>query len=296
MSTTPDYGIPYIAASQAQPEITHNEAITLLQALLNGVISRGLDTPPVSPDPGDAYIIGSSPTGAWAGRENGIAVYFGTAWLIIPGNDSDGDPIAMGARQEGMSIWVRDEGLFCVWRAVGSPLAYEWTTLPLGNANTVGYDNSSSGLSATDVQAALDEVADELDSETTALQEAVDEVAAVRAGQAPIVEVGTALTLSVAHNARVIYFTSGDPITVTLPEIATEALPLGFVCTLIRMGDGDVTIVTEGTDEYVAVPVGSPPAPGDMLVHKAAAAVVTLLALIGSPPAQQTWHVEGRLG
>lgn len=159
MSTTPDYGIPYIAASQAQPEITHNQAITLIQALLNGVISRGVNSPPGTPDAGDAYIIGGSPTGAWAGRQNCIAVYFGTSWLIIPGNDSNGDPIAMGARQEGMSIWVRDEARFCVWRPVGSPEPYTWTALPLGQADTVGYDPGSTGLSATDVQAAIDELA-----------------------------------------------------------------------------------------------------------------------------------------
>jgi len=137
VTTTPDLGIPYIAASQAQPEITHNEAISLLQALSNGVISRGLNAPPVtspptSPAEGDAYIVGTSPTDDWAGRANCIAVYFGTAWLFLPGDDDNGDPITMGARQEGLRVWVRDEDELYVWTQAGSPPALTWTPLAAG--------------------------------------------------------------------------------------------------------------------------------------------------------------------
>lgn len=115
MTTSPDLGLPFIDVQQAQPEVTHNEALLLLQAVTNGAIDRGINAPPGSPTIGDIYIIGSAPTGAWAGRANCITIYSGTAWDFIPGEDSSGTPITMGARQEGMRIWVRDENTMYVW-------------------------------------------------------------------------------------------------------------------------------------------------------------------------------------
>jgi len=64
MSTSPNIGLPFLAAQQLQPEITHNEAILLLQLMQVGVISSGSNTAPGSPTDGDSYIVGSSPTGA----------------------------------------------------------------------------------------------------------------------------------------------------------------------------------------------------------------------------------------
>lgn len=115
MTTSPDLGIPFIDQQQAQPEVTHNEALLLLQALTNGVIDRAVDTPAVGPTIGDSYIIGAAPTGAWAGRANCVTIWSGTAWDFIPGENSSGTPITMGARQEGMRVWVRDEDALYIW-------------------------------------------------------------------------------------------------------------------------------------------------------------------------------------
>jgi hypothetical protein len=115
MTTSADLGIPFIDAGQGQPEVTHNEALLLLQAVTNGVIDRGVNDPPGSPTIGDSYIIGAAPTGAWAGRANCVTIWSGTAWDFIPGEDSAGTPITMGARQEGMRVWVRDENTLYLW-------------------------------------------------------------------------------------------------------------------------------------------------------------------------------------
>lgn len=115
MSTSPDLGVPFISGGQAQPEVTHNEAVLLLQVMQSGVIDRAVNTPAVGPTIGDAYIVGAAPTGAWAGRANTIAVWNGSAWRFIPGQDDAGTPITMGARQEGMRIWVRDENALYAW-------------------------------------------------------------------------------------------------------------------------------------------------------------------------------------
>lgn len=49
------------------------------------VIDRDLDAPPGSPADGDSYIIGSTPSGAWAGHARKIARWSGVlgAWQII---------------------------------------------------------------------------------------------------------------------------------------------------------------------------------------------------------------------
>lgn len=113
MSTTPDFGMPLVAAQQQQPEVTHNEAITFFSAMMNGAIDIGLNSPPGgSPGPvvGDCHIVGTSPTGAWAGKANKIAIYTTGGWRFIPDVDSAGTNIAIGARHKGMTIWVRDDG------------------------------------------------------------------------------------------------------------------------------------------------------------------------------------------
>lgn len=115
MTTSPDYGVPLIAAQQNQPEITHNEALLLLQGVWGGVLGAGLNTPPGSPADGDAYIVGPSPTGAWAGRANRIAVRVGGAWRFLPGNAPDGSPLTIGARQEGLTVFDRSADQFRSW-------------------------------------------------------------------------------------------------------------------------------------------------------------------------------------
>lgn len=110
MSTTPDFGLPLIASQQATPEVTHNEALYLLQVMLNGVISFGGNTPPGSPTVGDSYIVGSAPTGAWNGKANKLAIYTAGGWRFLPGADSNGTNIAIGARHKGLHVWVRNDG------------------------------------------------------------------------------------------------------------------------------------------------------------------------------------------
>lgn len=44
------------------------------------VQSLGANTPPASPTPGDLYVVGTSPTGAWAGQAKNIASWTGSVW------------------------------------------------------------------------------------------------------------------------------------------------------------------------------------------------------------------------
>lgn len=102
MTNTTHLGITLVEQSQAQKEVTVNQAITRIDAILNtGAKSRGSNTPPGSPANGDVHIVGSSPTSDWTGWANFIA-YFDQTWkFIIP--------------KEGVTLWVNDEDTIYVY-------------------------------------------------------------------------------------------------------------------------------------------------------------------------------------
>ena len=114
MTTSPLVGLPWIASQQDQPEVSHNEALLLLQALLFGVLGSQ-NAPPGGPAAGQAYIVGSAGSGAWNGHSNQIAIYSGTAWAFLPGYTTAGAIIPMGATHEGMRVWRRDLDCAVVW-------------------------------------------------------------------------------------------------------------------------------------------------------------------------------------
>lgn len=119
MTTSPVLGLPYIAASQSQPEVTHNAALNLLQSLTYGVKDKDLAAPPGSPAEGDTYIVGAAATGAWTGRTNSIAGFFGGSWFFLPDRDDTGTIIAMGPNQAGMRTYVKDEQFLYIWNGSG---------------------------------------------------------------------------------------------------------------------------------------------------------------------------------
>ena len=80
--------IPYIAASQAQKHVTHNEAMTLLDTLVQAsVIDKDLTTPPMSPAEGDCYIVAATGTGDWTGWDNLIARFIDGEWPLFGAPD-----------------------------------------------------------------------------------------------------------------------------------------------------------------------------------------------------------------
>ncbi len=96
MTTTNNLGITLVEQSQAQKEVTVNEAISSLEALQNrGVEALNLATPPASPLAGDAYIVANGGADDWAGHDGKIA-YFNSSWKFISPN-------------EGMLAWVNAE-------------------------------------------------------------------------------------------------------------------------------------------------------------------------------------------
>ena len=132
MDNSAKFGFPYLTG-EAQAEVLHNEFIQMAQALLQGVEDKDLSAPPGLPADGDSYIVGPAPTGLWSGRANSIAIYDGlaAAWIFVPGEDDAGAPIAMGAAQAGLRVYVKDEGLGrgwsgATWAVDAAGLQAEW--------------------------------------------------------------------------------------------------------------------------------------------------------------------------
>ncbi len=104
MDQTPNLKLPYIAPSQAQKHVTHNEAIRALDALVQlSVVRQGATEPPVEPQAGDRYIVGTAATGLWSGKDNQLAVWQDVGWaFFVP--------------QVGWQAWVIEEHKLIVFR------------------------------------------------------------------------------------------------------------------------------------------------------------------------------------
>ena len=95
---TARFDLPLLAVSQAQKEVTHNEALVRIDALLHAVVESVLSTPPVleEADIGKCWLIGAQATGEWVGRSNQLAIWIGSDWRY-------------SKAIEGMKLRLRDE-------------------------------------------------------------------------------------------------------------------------------------------------------------------------------------------
>jgi hypothetical protein len=84
MTTTQYLGLPFIEGSQAQKHVTHNEALRILDAVVQ-IAVRDADriAPPASPGEGDRHIVALGATGAWAGHAKAIALYEDGGWRFL---------------------------------------------------------------------------------------------------------------------------------------------------------------------------------------------------------------------
>lgn len=81
---TPNLALPLLASGQAQKEITHNEALCLIDAMLGGVIeTASLSAPPASASPGAVWLVASDPSGAWSGQAGQLAIATEGGWRFV---------------------------------------------------------------------------------------------------------------------------------------------------------------------------------------------------------------------
>ncbi|MCK0097038.1 DUF2793 domain-containing protein [Yoonia sp. F2084L] len=93
---TPNLSLPFIMPAQAQKHVTHNEAIELLDMIVQLTLeSIAANVPPGAPMEGQAWALGTSPSGDWSGQGGQIATWRGGGWLFV-------------ALREGWMAWVKD--------------------------------------------------------------------------------------------------------------------------------------------------------------------------------------------
>src|SRR5690606_7205889 len=100
---TPNLDLPYIMPAQAQKHVTHNEALDLIDTLLQcAVADRDLSEPPEEAQEGERYIVAADASGTWAGREGTIALRREGGWRFL-------------TPRIGWRAWVVDEAVLVFW-------------------------------------------------------------------------------------------------------------------------------------------------------------------------------------
>ena len=102
---TSRFALPYLFSGQAQKEMTHNEALIAIDALLHPIVEETLNTPPAllnTVDAGKCWHIGNAPSGLWQNRARQIANWSGSSWrFVIP--------------QRGMKVFNRATGVYNIF-------------------------------------------------------------------------------------------------------------------------------------------------------------------------------------
>lgn len=140
------FALPLLHVAQAQKELTHNEALAIIDMLLHPMAeSVTASTPPGGPTVGQCWIVASGGTGAWAGKDGALACFTAGGWrYVFP--------------RKGMRVGVADEQSVHIYGATG------WTIDPLrsgglylGDAKVVGVQQpaiaGASGGTTIDVEA-----------------------------------------------------------------------------------------------------------------------------------------------
>ena len=123
--TSPILTLDLLTEGQANGDLTFNEAIRVLEALLhNRIADRDLTAPPTLAGTGLAYIIAAGGSGAWSGHDLKVAIDLGDSWAII-------------TPPTGALYWIADEAALFYWN--GSA----WTSAGGGETNTAS--NSGTG-------------------------------------------------------------------------------------------------------------------------------------------------------
>ena len=81
---SPILSLPLILPAQAQKHVTHNEALRLLDVMVQlAVLNRNLSAAPALPAIGDRHIVATAAVGAWAGKVGKIALFTVTGWQFF---------------------------------------------------------------------------------------------------------------------------------------------------------------------------------------------------------------------
>lgn len=84
MTQTARLGVSFLQAAQIQKEVTVNDGLEIFDLALSAAVDGFLtNSPPTGPAVGECHVIGSTPTGDWAGHAFALAGYTGGGWRFI---------------------------------------------------------------------------------------------------------------------------------------------------------------------------------------------------------------------
>ena len=100
-------GLPLLQTGQAQKELSHNEALILLDFAVQPMVEAvGVNTPPSAPSAGACWVVGTAPSGAWTGHRDALAGWTEGGWRFL-------------AAREGMAAWSRADGAIACFSGGG---------------------------------------------------------------------------------------------------------------------------------------------------------------------------------
>lgn len=106
--------LPMLIPGQGQKDVTHNEALALLDMIVQpSVVSASQITPSEVAALGDCWLVPAGATDDWANRDGSIACWTDGGWRYAEPSD-------------GWTLWVVDEGVGL--RRRGSEWQYEHAT------------------------------------------------------------------------------------------------------------------------------------------------------------------------
>jgi hypothetical protein len=146
MMTSDRMKLPFLAVAQAQKGTTHNEALALLDIAVQPVVQAiAPATAPPAPVVGQCWVVGTAPTGEWAGQAGALAGWSAGGWRFV-------------APFEGMTVWSIADGL-CARRSGSTWIVGEVaaTRILVGGQQVVGARQASiaapSGGTVVDAEA-----------------------------------------------------------------------------------------------------------------------------------------------
>jgi len=133
MTSTAHLGLPYIDAAQSQKHVTHNQALQVLDTIVQlSVTARNILTPPATLPINPRYLLGTGATGIFAGHDGCIAAYVDGAWTFA-------------TPQAGWRLFVEAESVFLIfdgslWHDIG------WVIKTLDNLAHCGIGTSADAV------------------------------------------------------------------------------------------------------------------------------------------------------
>jgi len=124
---SPRLDLPLIQPAQAQKHVTHNEALRLLDVLVQLTLEAvDATSPPALPDEGHIYALGAGASGAWAGHAGALAQWVDGAWQFH--TPEPGWVASVGGAAD-LRVWTG-----AAWSPVGGAASFE--NLPGVGINT----------------------------------------------------------------------------------------------------------------------------------------------------------------